>query len=142
LNLRPPGYEPGELPDCSTPRRDGKDSIGFVPWWTWTALGIFILVVCIGVAVTVAAFLQMRRLATAGADVARALEEVAGKTEALEARLEHAEKRADLVERKMGQLQSSFERLSVLTWAVGDARRVLSWIRDAATSRTRRASRP
>jgi hypothetical protein len=21
LNLRPPGYEPGELPDCSTPRR-------------------------------------------------------------------------------------------------------------------------
>jgi hypothetical protein len=20
LNLRPPGYEPGELPDCSTPR--------------------------------------------------------------------------------------------------------------------------
>src|SRR5271165_86779 len=22
LNLRPPGYEPGELPDCSTPRRN------------------------------------------------------------------------------------------------------------------------
>ena len=22
LNLRPPGYEPGELPDCSTPRRE------------------------------------------------------------------------------------------------------------------------
>ena len=21
MNLRPPGYEPGELPDCSTPRR-------------------------------------------------------------------------------------------------------------------------
>ena len=29
LNLRPPGYEPGELPDCSTPRRnricEGRD---------------------------------------------------------------------------------------------------------------------
>ena len=24
MNLRPPGYEPGELPDCSTPRRDGQ----------------------------------------------------------------------------------------------------------------------
>ena len=26
MNLRPPGYEPGELPDCSTPRRWGHDS--------------------------------------------------------------------------------------------------------------------
>jgi exopolyphosphatase/guanosine-5'-triphosphate,3'-diphosphate pyrophosphatase len=26
LNLRPPGYEPGELPDCSTPRRSVKYS--------------------------------------------------------------------------------------------------------------------
>jgi hypothetical protein len=26
LNLRPPGYEPGELPDCSTPRREGQYS--------------------------------------------------------------------------------------------------------------------
>src|SRR5438477_4422056 len=24
LNPRPPGYEPGELPDCSTPRRHGR----------------------------------------------------------------------------------------------------------------------
>jgi exopolyphosphatase / guanosine-5'-triphosphate,3'-diphosphate pyrophosphatase len=27
LNLRPPGYEPGELPDCSTPRREAHSSI-------------------------------------------------------------------------------------------------------------------
>ncbi len=26
MNLRPPGYEPGELPDCSTPRRWRHDS--------------------------------------------------------------------------------------------------------------------
>src|SRR5579885_3209288 len=26
LNPRPPGYEPGELPDCSTPRRGGDCS--------------------------------------------------------------------------------------------------------------------
>ena len=29
LNLRPPGYEPDELPDCSTPRRRHK--LHFVP---------------------------------------------------------------------------------------------------------------
>jgi hypothetical protein len=106
-----------------------------MPWWTWTALAIFVLVVCVGVAVTFAAFLQMRRLTTAGKDVARSLEELTGKTEALEARLEHAEQRAELVERKMAQLQVSFERLSVLTWALGDVRRTVSGITDALTLR-------
>src|ERR1700730_16840443 len=28
LNLRPSGYEPDELPDCSTPRRSGQVSTG------------------------------------------------------------------------------------------------------------------
>ena len=28
LNLRPSGYEPDELPDCSTPRRTNDDSSG------------------------------------------------------------------------------------------------------------------
>jgi uncharacterized protein HemX len=106
-----------------------------MPWWTWTALAIFVLVVCVGIAVSFAAFLQMRRLSTAGKDVARALEEVATKTDALEARLEHAEQRAALVERKMAQLQASFERLSVLNWALGDVRRTVSGITDAITLR-------
>ena len=30
MNLRPPGYEPGELPDCSTPRRGRNYSAGHV----------------------------------------------------------------------------------------------------------------
>ena len=106
-----------------------------MPWWTWTALAIFALVVLLGAAVTIVAFLQMRRLTAAGKDVARSLEELAGKTETLEARLEHAEQRAELVERKMAQLQTSFERLSVLTWALGDVRRVLSQVTDAVTLR-------
>jgi uncharacterized protein HemX len=106
-----------------------------MPWWTWTALAIFALVVCVGLAVAFAAFLQIRRLSTAGKDVARSLEELAGKTEALEARLEHAEQRAELVERKIVQLHASFERLSVLTWALGDVRRVLSQVTDAVTLR-------
>ena len=106
-----------------------------MPWWTWTALAIFVLVVCVGIAVTFAAFLQMRRLSTAGGDVARALEEVASKMEALEGRLEHAEQRVDLVEQKMAKLNRSFDRLSVLTWALGDVRRTVSGITDALTLR-------
>ena len=31
LNPRPPGYEPGELPDCSTPR---AHTSGHVPCWS------------------------------------------------------------------------------------------------------------
>jgi hypothetical protein len=106
-----------------------------MPWWSWTALAIFVLVVCVGVAIAFAAFPQMRRLGTARKDVARSLEDLSVKTAALEARLEHAEKRAELVERKMAQLHASFERLSVLTWALGDVRRVLSQVTDAVTLR-------
>jgi hypothetical protein len=106
-----------------------------MPWWTWTALALFVLIVCVGGAMTILAFFHMRRLATAGTDVARALEEVATKTEAVQARLERAEQRADLVERKMAKLNRSFERLSVLTWALGDVRRTVSGITDAVTLR-------
>ena len=31
LNLRPPGYEPDELPDCSTPRQYKMGGEGFEP---------------------------------------------------------------------------------------------------------------
>ena len=31
LNLRPPGYEPDELPDCSIPRYDMAEKEGFEP---------------------------------------------------------------------------------------------------------------
>src|SRR5690606_24161550 len=34
LNLRPSGYEPDELPNCSTPRRGSKDSARFPPGQT------------------------------------------------------------------------------------------------------------
>jgi hypothetical protein len=131
LNLRPPGYEPGELPDCSTPRRDGKDSIAFVPWWTWTALVLFTVVVAAGAAVTGAALIQMRRLTETGEEVARSLEELNAKVEALQIRLEQAEGRAQVVDRRLAKLDDSFERLSVLLWALGDARRTIEHVADA-----------
>jgi uncharacterized protein YlxW (UPF0749 family) len=135
LNLRPPGYEPGELPDCSTPRRDGKDSIGLVPWWTWTALVVFSVVVAAGAAVTTAALFQLRRLANTSEDLADALEELNAKAEALQTRLEQAEERSEDVDRKLAMLDASFERLSVLLWALGDVRRTISHVTDAVTLR-------
>jgi hypothetical protein len=135
LNLRPPGYEPGELPDCSTPRRDGKDSIAFVPWWTWTALVLFTVVVAVGAAVTGAALIQLRRLTKTGEEVARSLEELNAKAEAMQIRLEQAEGRAQVVDRTLAKLDDSFERLSVLLWALGDARRTIDHVKDAITLR-------
>jgi uncharacterized protein HemX len=135
LNLRPPGYEPGELPDCSTPRRDGKDSIAFVPWWTWTALVLFTVVVALGAAVTGAALMQLKRLTKTSEEVARSLEELNAKTEALQIRLEQAEGRAQVVDRKLTKLDDSFERLSLLLWALGDARRTIEHVKDAITLR-------
>jgi hypothetical protein len=135
LNLRPPGYEPGELPDCSTPRRGDKDSIGSMPWWSWIALVFFAVVVTSGTAVAVLAVLRMRRLGATGDRVAVALADLTHKTDELERRLERANERAELVERRIAQLNASMERLSVLTWAAGDVARTISHVRSAVTLR-------
>ena len=135
MNLRPPGYEPGELPDCSTPRRDGKDSIVPMPWWTWAALVFFSLAVLAGSAVVLIAFLGMRRLEQTGAQLEAALEDLSRRSEELEARLEHANERAELVERRLAHLDASLERLSVLTWALGDVSKAISQVRSAVLLR-------
>jgi hypothetical protein len=135
LNLRPPGYEPGELPDCSTPRRDGKDSIVPMPWWTWATLVFFAVVVAIGAVVALLGFLGMRRLQATGDELARALDELTQKAEGLEARVEHANERAALVERHLAKLDASMERLSVLTWALGDVSKAVAQVRSAVTLR-------
>jgi hypothetical protein len=135
LNLRPPGYEPGELPDCSTPRRDGKDSIVPMPWWTWAALVFFGVAVLAAAVLVVLALLGMRRLAKTGAQVEAGLEDLARKSEELEARLAHADERTQLVERKLAHLDGSLERLSVLTWALGDVSRAVSDLRSTVMLR-------
>jgi chromosome segregation ATPase len=106
-----------------------------VPWWTWTALVLFAVVVAVGAAVTGAALMQLKRLTKTGEDVARSLEELNAKTEALRIRLEHAEGRAQVVDRKLTKLDDSFERLSLLLWALGDARRTIEHVKDAITLR-------
>jgi hypothetical protein len=135
LNLRPPGYEPGELPDCSTPRRGDKDSIGSMPWWTWIALVFFVVVAAGGGVVTVMSLRRMRDLQATSNHVVRALDEVTSKAEALEARLELASERAELLERKMAHLQTSLDRLAVLAWAIGDVGKTIAEVRRTVTLR-------
>jgi hypothetical protein len=104
-----------------------------MPWWTWLALGLFVAVVVAGAAVTLLSLRRMRALRAASDGVAIALEAVTRKAEALEVRVEHAGERAELVERRTAHLQTSLERLSVLTWALGDVGRTISQVRRAVT---------
>jgi hypothetical protein len=106
-----------------------------MPWWTWVALGFFVLVVAAGAAIVLLALLQMRRVRTTGVELAGALDDLTRRTEDLERRLERAAERAELVERRMARLQGSMERLSVLTWALGDVGRTISQVRGAVTLR-------
>ena len=41
LNLRPSGYEPDELPNCSIPRYIIKEDVGFEPTHAFTRLTVF-----------------------------------------------------------------------------------------------------
>src|SRR3954471_9845478 len=91
LNLRPSGYEPDELPDCSTPRRSSYGSNGSTP--TPTRL------------TTVHAMrwprgrAQSRQRPAAGVELAprmeRALVVLAAHAQQLDGRLAHLERRLD-----------------------------------------------
>jgi prefoldin subunit 5 len=106
-----------------------------MPWWTWIALVFFVAVVAASGVVSFISLRRMRDLEATGNEVARALDEVTSKAEALEARLEHAAERAELLERKMAHLQRSLDRLSVLTWALGDVGKTIADVRRTATLR-------
>jgi hypothetical protein len=131
LNLRPPGYEPGELPDCSTPRRGSKDSIIAVPWWTWIALGAFALALVAVAIFAVATYGRVKRMTAAGERLAARLEELSAQGEKLERRAEHAGKRAEEVEREIARVQGSLDRLGVLVCALSDARQGVTRLREA-----------
>jgi chromosome segregation ATPase len=106
-----------------------------MPWWTWAALVFFCVAVLTAAVVVIVGLLGMRRLAETGAQVEAGLEDLARKSEELEARLEHADERAALVEQKLAHLDASLERLSVLTWALGDLSKMISDLRSTVLLR-------
>ena len=131
MNLRPPGYEPGELPDCSTPRRDGKDSIRSMPWWTWVSLAFFAAVVLAASIVALLALRSLSRLQTVGERLRVAFEDLSVKNEELERRTARASSRVESAEPHFEHLRASLDRFSVLTWAIGDMAKTVGRLRSA-----------
>jgi hypothetical protein len=100
-----------------------------VPWWTWIALGFFVVVL---VATTAVGFVGIRRLRSAQASAEAmllAFEGLAAKAEQLEERAASVEERRARVEEHFARLARSRERLGVLTWALKDATRELTSLR-------------
>jgi uncharacterized membrane protein YcjF (UPF0283 family) len=102
-----------------------------MPWWTWTALVFFVVVVLAGIVVVGVGFFRMRTLEATGRQLEAELENLTRKNAELETRLAQADERAELVQRKLAHLDQSLERLSVLTWALGDASNAISAVRSA-----------
>ena len=122
MNLRPPGYEPGELPDCSTPRRGHQDSIRSMPWWTWLCFGIFLLALVAGAIFAVFAFGRFKRLAAAAEGIQARVDEVARLAEEMERRQAHVQGRLEELERHRARTEASIAQLKVLTTALSAAR--------------------
>jgi hypothetical protein len=103
LNLRPPGYEPGELPGCSTPRRGRQYTTVDVVFWA--ALGFLIAAIVVGTA-----FVAVRAWRAWQAFLSLALVGAAG-AELLAARGDLAAAKADRLTRKLDELQAAVARL-------------------------------
>jgi chromosome segregation ATPase len=100
-----------------------------MPWWTWLALGVFTLVIFATGVMGLLVFVRLKQLRDRGDLLQAELDALAGKAERLEQRLAHSEERAERARRSLARLDASLERLSVLTWALGDARRAVTQIR-------------
>jgi hypothetical protein len=103
LNLRPPGYEPGELPDCSTPRRERQYTT--VDAVFWAALGFLVIAVVGG-----AAHVAVRAWRTWQVCVSLAVVGTAG-ADLLVMRAEQTEARAERATARVEELTAALERL-------------------------------
>ncbi len=119
MNLRPPGYEPGELPDCSTPRRADEYSIESVTAFTWTAVGLCIVLVTAGLAIAAVTGLAFwRDLRSLRREVMDALGRLAATAEASADRLESIGKSTAELQAALDRLNASLARAHVLRSAV------------------------
>ena len=103
MNLRPPGYEPGELPDCSTPRRGRQYTTVDVIFWA--ALGFLLVAIVVGTS-----FVALRAWRAWQAFLSLALVGAAG-AELLAERSELAAAGADRLTRRLDELQAAVARL-------------------------------
>ena len=126
MNLRPPGYEPGELPDCSTPRRgpDCSSLVTLVSMWEWAIWAALILVAGAGTA-ALALLVQRslkawRALRDTGGAILSGLDDFTAKAEAVADRIAAADNGSAEVQESLGRLRVSLARLAVLRAAIDD----------------------
>ena len=119
MNLRPPGYEPGELPDCSTPRRDRHHSTGLSP------ITLALLVSVVAVLATLA-FVGSRSLALYR-DARSFTKALAGELDTLALSTDQLGTReppdVERLSKALARLEASRARLSVLTGALDRVRK-------------------
>ena len=100
-----------------------------MPWWTWLALGFLALALVATGIFAAHAIGKVRRAQALAEQLQAGVDELARTAEAIERRLAHAEVRAEELERGRARLEVSFERLSVLTWALSDTRKSVTRLR-------------
>jgi predicted RNase H-like nuclease (RuvC/YqgF family) len=100
-----------------------------MPWWTWLALGFFALALVATGIFAVYALGKVRRAQALAAGLQARVDDLASTAERIERRLAHAQARAEELERERARLEGSLERLSVLTWALSDARKSVTRLR-------------
>ncbi|HEX5469778.1 MAG TPA: hypothetical protein VFW80_12100 [Gaiellaceae bacterium] len=106
-----------------------------MPWWTWVALGFFVAVVLAAGTLALLAFRTLGALARIGERLAAALDDLAAKGEELERRSASATEGFESVEPHFAHLQTTLDRFSVLTWALGDVARSVGRLRSAVLVR-------
>ena len=126
MNLRPPGYEPGELPDCSTPRRgpDCSTLVTLVSMWDWAIWTALIIVVVTGIA---ALTLLVRRSLKAwrafkdvGGEILRRLDDFTAKAEEVADKIAAADSGTAEAQESLARLRVSLARLAVLRDAIDE----------------------
>ena len=132
MNLRPPGYEPGELPGCSTPRRGRMIAASRRPTFVnyhrdvllfWLALATAIAGLVTGAAYAVVHGLRAwRELKATGLLISGQLDEVAQATTEIEKHLDRAAASSARLSTALEQLARSRARLDVLRAALNEAR--------------------
>jgi hypothetical protein len=95
----------------------------------WIAIATFAVALVAGGLFAATVFTRMKRLQATGEAIAAQAEEVALRGEELERRLAHASERAEEAQQHLARLHASVERLSVLSWALGDARKSVARLR-------------
>ena len=131
MNLRPPGYEPGELPDCSTPRRERQYTT--VDAIFWAALGFFVVAAVAGSAyVGVRAWHAWQACVSLAVAGAAGLDLLAARSEALATKAERVAEGAEELQTALARLERSTARGRVLVGAVDEVldafRGVLSYV--------------